>query len=140
VAGRFIKFFVFITLISAMTLFVSSVAWQYANRPIENVVNGYEKFPSQDFYGNYWTVTVGTVRRTGLYTRILLKNGTTYKEQLVFDSELYEVFQNGYITRWSKNMPKGWDIISELPPDAHRWFYTGKLALDEYFEKARNDS
>lgn len=123
------RIFIRFILIGSFLYVIAGIAWQSINQPIANIVKFQEDY--REGFDAYWTVQVGTIRKPGLYTRRILKNGEIYKEQLSFDGELYEIFANNYVTMWRKGKQTG---ISELPPDAYRWYITGKFTLDEYFE------
>ena len=55
---------------------IGGAVWHSSNQPIPIVVKKYES--NKPGHGEYWTVQVGTHRKSGLYTRRLLKNGKVF--------------------------------------------------------------
>ena len=84
---------------------IGGAVWHSSNQPIPIVVKKYQS--NKPGRGEYWTVQVGTHRKSGLYTRRLLKNGDIYKEQLAYDGELYEIFNNQTVTVWKRGRQFG---------------------------------
>ena len=138
---RFLIVAVFVTI---LVLLVGTITWQWLNQPLS---------PNVFDHGDYWEVRVGTiinpvnyrvsknedVEYVILLTDMYRITDANYAYRsfctlcLKFEKEVYEDLGNG---KWLKRM----EPISELPADVHRWYGSGRIAIDEYRHKKATET
>ena len=119
------RFLIVTAIVVPLIAILGGVVWQELNRartPV--VVCGVV---------NHCIVQLGTILNPGRYEYV---QGVeyVYGGDGPYRIEETEMFEKPLVMKLTPH--RTWQTIDELPPDAHRWYVTGRIARDEFQKKA----
>lgn len=117
------------TLVAMFALICLAGVWQKLNEPMQPIVIE---------FGDRYYVRWGNRFQPFVYESLIYADVRTLRiGDRVFRIEDDQIYRQTVLDQSGDMRALGWELIDELPPDAHRRMFEGKVLLDSHLRPER---